>query len=174
MAATLVRGGFLVIRTGNADAFDYTVTQVIAQGSPAEDDAREARRAAAVVRECLQLEVPIPLPRAEPERAGPGSRLARARGRPLWDDRRLRHGQDAQQRRERLAQAELQGMGIQGPDPGDPLGDPADVRSPRWVGRRPEMAPVQGQVVVDVYHTDRCPIHWRNTAPKMNRPMAPM
>ena len=44
------------------------------------------------------------------------------------------------------------------------FGDPAGAKSPRWVGRRPEMAPAQGQIVVDVYHTDRCPIHWRNTA----------
>jgi GNAT superfamily N-acetyltransferase len=39
----------------------------------------------------------------------------------------------------------------------------ADAPPPRWVGRRPDMELVEGQVVVDVYHTDRCPIHWRNT-----------
>lgn len=45
-----------------------------------------------------------------------------------------------------------------------PFADFADVEPPRWVGRRPEMDLVRDQVVVDVYHTDRCPIHWRNTA----------
>lgn len=45
-----------------------------------------------------------------------------------------------------------------------PLTDFADAQPPHWVGRRPEMEPILGQVVVDVYHTDRCPIHWRNTA----------
>jgi GNAT superfamily N-acetyltransferase len=38
-----------------------------------------------------------------------------------------------------------------------------DAQPPHWVGRRPDMEPVEGQVVVDIYHTDRCPIHWRNT-----------
>jgi hypothetical protein len=23
--------------------------------------------------------------------------------------------------------------------------------------------PVEGKLVLDIYHTDRCPIHWRNT-----------
>jgi GNAT superfamily N-acetyltransferase len=53
-----------------------------------------------------------------------------------------------------------------------PFADCADAQSPRWVGRKPEMESVPGRacaepsrsIVVDVYHTDRCPIHWRNTA----------
>ncbi len=40
----------------------------------------------------------------------------------------------------------------------------ADAEPPRWVGRKPEIETIPGQVVVDIYHTNRCPIHWRNTA----------
>ncbi|RLC64415.1 MAG: hypothetical protein DRI48_07640 [Chloroflexi bacterium] len=40
----------------------------------------------------------------------------------------------------------------------------ADASPPRWVGRKPEMKPLPGYVAVDIYHTDRCPLHWRNTA----------
>ncbi len=39
----LVRAGFFVIKTGNADRFDYPVSQVIAQGSDAEGAAQRAR-----------------------------------------------------------------------------------------------------------------------------------
>ncbi|MFQ6100033.1 MAG: GNAT family N-acetyltransferase [Anaerolineae bacterium] len=40
----------------------------------------------------------------------------------------------------------------------------ANAEPPRWVGRKPAMELVEGKVAVDVFHTDRCPIHWRNTA----------
>jgi len=40
------------------------------------------------------------------------------------------------------------------------------VETPVWVGRGAtyETQPVEGKVVVDLFHSDRCPIHWRNTA----------
>jgi hypothetical protein len=41
VAAILVRQGFRVIRTDNADTFEYTDTLVVAQGEAAEESARE-------------------------------------------------------------------------------------------------------------------------------------
>lgn len=40
----------------------------------------------------------------------------------------------------------------------------AEVEPSRWVGRKPAMELVEGKIAVAVYYTDRCPIHWRNTA----------
>jgi GNAT superfamily N-acetyltransferase len=37
------------------------------------------------------------------------------------------------------------------------------LEAPRWIGRKPSHQPVEGRVLLDIYHTDRCPIHWRNT-----------
>ena len=37
------------------------------------------------------------------------------------------------------------------------------AEAPRWIGRKPAFHPVKGGLRLDVYHTDRCPIHWRNT-----------
>jgi len=37
------------------------------------------------------------------------------------------------------------------------------VEAPRWIGKKPAFHPVEGQLCLDIYHTDRCPIHWRNT-----------
>lgn len=45
-----------------------------------------------------------------------------------------------------------------------PFADFAKVEPPHWIGRRPEMELVESKITVDTYHTDRCPIHWRNTA----------
>lgn len=33
---------------------------------------------------------------------------------------------------------------------------------PRWVEREPTFEPAPGKLALDIYHTDRCPIHWRN------------
>jgi GNAT superfamily N-acetyltransferase len=40
------------------------------------------------------------------------------------------------------------------------------VETPMWVGRGAtyETQPVENRVVIDLFHSDRCPIHWRNTA----------
>jgi ribosomal protein S18 acetylase RimI-like enzyme len=40
------------------------------------------------------------------------------------------------------------------------------AEAPVWVGRGAtyETQPVKDKVVVDLFHSDRCPIHWRNTA----------
>ncbi len=41
-----------------------------------------------------------------------------------------------------------------------------DVEVPRWIGRGEsyeESKQVVGKIVIDLFHTDRCPIHWRNT-----------
>ncbi len=40
----------------------------------------------------------------------------------------------------------------------------AETRPPRWIGRKPTFHPLQGRtsLVLDIYHTDRCPLHWRN------------
>jgi len=42
-----------------------------------------------------------------------------------------------------------------------------EVEVPRWIGRGrsyEEANQVEGKIVIDLFHTDRCPIHWRNTA----------
>jgi len=42
-----------------------------------------------------------------------------------------------------------------------------DVENPRWIGRGStyeDVKKVDGKVAIDIFHTDRCPIHWRNTA----------
>ncbi|MFO7743653.1 MAG: GNAT family N-acetyltransferase [Anaerolineae bacterium] len=36
------------------------------------------------------------------------------------------------------------------------------VAAPCWIEREPAFRPVQGKLVVDLYYTVRCPIHWRN------------
>jgi hypothetical protein len=38
------------------------------------------------------------------------------------------------------------------------------VETPRWIGRTPAFRQVEGRVCLDIYHADRCPIHFRNTA----------
>jgi ribosomal protein S18 acetylase RimI-like enzyme len=38
-----------------------------------------------------------------------------------------------------------------------------NVETPRWIGRKPAFQPVAGKLILDIYHNDRCPIHWRNT-----------
>jgi hypothetical protein len=58
VAAVLVRLGFRVVRTDNADRFDYPQTLVIGQGQANESAAREV--AAALGRGSLQLEVRAP------------------------------------------------------------------------------------------------------------------
>jgi ribosomal protein S18 acetylase RimI-like enzyme len=37
------------------------------------------------------------------------------------------------------------------------------VEPPKWIGGKPEFHAVEGRLALDIYHTDRCPIHWRNT-----------
>lgn len=37
------------------------------------------------------------------------------------------------------------------------------VEEPCWIGRKPVFRPVEGKLALDIYHTHRCPIHWRNT-----------
>ena len=37
------------------------------------------------------------------------------------------------------------------------------VEAPWWIGRKPAFHPVEGRLLLEIYHTDRCPIHWRNT-----------
>ncbi len=37
-----------------------------------------------------------------------------------------------------------------------------EVEPPRWVEREPAFQPAPGKIALDIYHTDRCPIHWRN------------
>lgn len=42
-----------------------------------------------------------------------------------------------------------------------------EVEIPRWIGRGgsyDEVNQVEGKIVIDLFHTNRCPIHWRNTA----------
>jgi GNAT superfamily N-acetyltransferase len=40
----------------------------------------------------------------------------------------------------------------------------AAVEAPRWMARKPVFRPVEGRLCLDIYHNDRCPIHFRNTA----------
>jgi GNAT superfamily N-acetyltransferase len=40
----------------------------------------------------------------------------------------------------------------------------AAVEAPRWIARKPLFRPVEGRLCLDIYHTDRCPVHFRNTA----------
>jgi len=40
------------------------------------------------------------------------------------------------------------------------------VEAPKWIGRGgtyEEAKLIKGRVAIDIFHTDRCPIHWRNT-----------
>jgi len=42
-----------------------------------------------------------------------------------------------------------------------------DAEPPLWVGRGRRydgLTPVEGKVAMDIFHSDRCPIHWRNTS----------
>jgi len=42
-----------------------------------------------------------------------------------------------------------------------------DAEPPRWVGRGKfydDVELAQGKAVLDIFHSDRCPIHWRNTS----------
>lgn len=45
-----------------------------------------------------------------------------------------------------------------------PLASAADLETVHWVGRKPRIAPSPGLVAIDIYHTDCCPVYWRNTA----------
>ena len=48
-----------------------------------------------------------------------------------------------------------------------PFGKLSEEYIPRWIGRGryyEEAELVEGKAVLDIFHTDRCPIHWRNTA----------
>jgi hypothetical protein len=58
VADLLVRLGFRVVRTDNADRFDYETTQVIAQGEDAEDAAREVALALGTESVFVELRLP--------------------------------------------------------------------------------------------------------------------
>jgi hypothetical protein len=58
VAGNLVRLGFRVVRSDNADRFDYEVTEVIAQGRDGELDARDALRSLGTGKLLVELRAP--------------------------------------------------------------------------------------------------------------------
>lgn len=58
VAAELVQAGFFVMRTGNAAAFDYETTRVVAQGAPSETVAREAAELIGAGEITVELQAP--------------------------------------------------------------------------------------------------------------------
>jgi len=37
------------------------------------------------------------------------------------------------------------------------------VEAPCWIEKKLSFNPIEGKLLIDIYHNDRCPIHWRNT-----------